>query len=79
MDAINVIHSSDNFMVKNRYRGEKYHVEQFRTVGGRRQLDGQVQKLVQAMAAFSPSGPGQVASPDSYAATLNPVLGANWQ
>lgn len=78
-NAINVIRTSDGFAVKNRYRGEKYNVEQFKIVGGKHSLDGQVHNLVQAMAAFTPPAAGQTTPPDSYAATLSPVIAAHWQ
>lgn len=42
-------------------------------------LESQVQNLVDAMAAFSPPPPGQETLPPDYAATLNPVIVANWQ
>jgi hypothetical protein len=31
------------------------------------------------MAAFAPPAPGQETLPPDYAATLNPVIAANWQ
>lgn len=42
-------------------------------------LNTQVDKLVQAMAAFAPPAAGEMTLPESYRADLDPVLAANWQ
>lgn len=60
--------------ISNRYLGNQYYIEQFKTSDGRVLLDSQVQ----AMAAFSPAAAGQTTLAADYAAALNPVLAANW-
>jgi len=76
---VSVIGTTDKATVTNWYLGIQYHVEQFKTTDGKTLLDSQVQNLVQAMAAFAPPAAGQTTLPPSYAATLEPVIAANWQ
>ncbi len=76
---VSVIGTTDAFTVKDWYLGSQYHVEQFKTSDGKTLLDSQVQSLVSAMATFTPPAAGQTTLPDSDAATLNPVIAANWQ
>lgn len=71
----------DNFIVvgaNNEYLGSEHRVEQFTTADGKRLLDGQVEQLVQAMAAFAPPEAGQTALPTPYRDSLAPVIAANW-
>jgi len=76
---VSVIGSSDKATLVAWYAGSRYHVEQFETSDGKTLLDSNVQNLVQAMAAFAPPPMGQTTLPESYAATLSPVIAANWQ
>ncbi|MDZ4074617.1 MAG: putative Ig domain-containing protein [Hylemonella sp.] len=76
---ISLIGSSDKVTVANWYLGTDRHVELLQLSDGRQLLDTQVQSLVQAMAAFTPPPAGQTTLPESYAATLTPVIAANWQ
>jgi hypothetical protein len=76
---ISIIGTSDAFTVSNWYLGSQYHVEQFKTSDGKTLLDSQVQKLVDAMASFTPPAAGQTTLPDNYAVALEPVIAANWQ
>ncbi|MDO9198669.1 calcium-binding protein [Rhodoferax sp.] len=76
---VSIIGTSDKFSLSNWYLGSQYHVEQFKTSDGKTLLDSQVQNLVSAMAAFSPPAAGQTTLPANYAATLSPVIVANWQ
>jgi Ca2+-binding RTX toxin-like protein len=76
---ISLIGSSDKVAVANWYLGTDRHVEALQLSDGRQLLDSQVQSLVQAMAAFTPPPVGQTTLPESYAATLTPVIAANWQ
>ncbi len=75
---VDIIGTNDKFTLTNWYLGSQYHVEQFKTSDGKVLLDSQVQALVQAMAAFSPPAAGQTTLTPSMAATLQPVLAANW-
>jgi Ca2+-binding RTX toxin-like protein len=77
--VVNVIGTSDQVTVQGWYAGNPYHVEQFKTAEGNALRDSQVQNLVNAVAAFAPPPAGQTALSPSYAATLLPVIAANWQ
>lgn len=76
---VSVIGGTDQFTINDWYLGSKYHVEQFKTGGGKTLLESQVQNLVQAMAGFAPPAAGQTTLPPNYQSTLAPVLAANWQ
>ncbi len=76
---VSVIGGADKLTVQNWYGGTANHVERFQTADNKRLLDGQVENLVQAMAAFAPPGAGQTTLPADYQTTLAPVLAANWQ
>lgn len=76
---VSIIGTSDKLTMTSWYLGSQYHVEQFKTSDGKTLLDSQVQNLVSAMAAFSPPAAGQTTLSATYAASLNPVIAANWQ
>jgi Ca2+-binding RTX toxin-like protein len=76
---VSIIGTSDKLTMNNWYLGNQYHVEQFKTSNGKTLLDSQVNNLVNAMAAFAPPAAGQTTLPDNYAASLSPVIAANWQ
>ncbi|WP_333908335.1 calcium-binding protein, partial [Pseudomonas aestuarii] len=76
---VSVIGSSDKATISNWYSSSAYHLDQFKTVEGRTLLDGQVQNLVNAMAAFGvPAGGESNLTPDQRA-QLDVVIAANWQ
>lgn len=78
--AVSVLGTQDTITLKNWYgSGNQFHLEQIKTSDGKTLLDGQVQNLVQAMAAFTPPAAGQTTLPAAYQAALTPVLAANWQ
>ncbi|WP_369802140.1 putative Ig domain-containing protein [Pseudorhodoferax sp. Leaf265] len=76
---VSVIGTSDKFSVVNWYVGTQYRVERFESGNDLALTSGQVQNLVNAMASFAPPAAGQTTLPADYAATLNPVIAANWQ
>jgi Ca2+-binding RTX toxin-like protein len=76
---VSIIGTSDKLTLTNWYLGSQYHVEQFKTSDGKTLLDSQVQNLVSAMAGFAPPAAGQTTLSASYAASLSPVMAANWQ
>jgi len=76
---VSIIGTTDKFTMTNWYLGNQYHVEQFKTSDGKTLLDSQVQNLVSAMAAFAPPPAGQTTLTGTAAATLAPVIAANWQ
>jgi Ca2+-binding RTX toxin-like protein len=75
---VSILGTEDVVSIASWYKGSQYHVEQFRTSDGRVLLDSQVQRLVDAMAAFNPPALGQTSLPASYQQQLTPVLAANW-
>ena len=76
---VSIIGTNDRFTLTNWYLGSQYRVEQFQTSDGKRLMDSQVQNLVSAMAAFTPPAVGQTSLTSSQAASLSPVIAANWQ
>jgi Ca2+-binding RTX toxin-like protein len=70
---------NDKVTVSHWYLGESRHLDQIKSGNGLTLLDGNVDKLVQAMAAFTPPPPGQFTLPENYRAVLAPVLAASWQ
>ena len=54
-------------------------IEQFRTADGKVLMAGQVDQLVEAMAAFAPPAAGELKLSESYQASLNVVIASNWQ
>jgi Ca2+-binding RTX toxin-like protein len=76
---VSVIGTGDAFTIEDWYAASAHRVEEFKTASGDLLLEGQVQNLLNAMAAFAPPAPGQTTLPSTYAAELNPVIAANWQ
>jgi Ca2+-binding RTX toxin-like protein len=74
-----VIGTPDQLVVENWYLGGDNRVEQFRTAAGNVLVEGQVQNLVNAMAAFAPPAQGVTTLPAAYAAQLDALIAANWQ
>lgn len=76
---VSIIGTTDKVSIANWYLGNQYHLEQFKTSDGKTLLDSKVQNLVSAMSAFAPPAAGQTTLTAAQAATLNPVIAANWQ
>jgi Ca2+-binding RTX toxin-like protein len=74
-----VIGTTDQLVLENWYLGGDNRVEQFRTAAGNVLVEGQVQNLVNAMAAFAPPAQGVTTLPAAYAAQLDALIAANWQ
>lgn len=75
---VSIIGTADKFTLSNWYLGNQYHVEQFKISDGKTLLDGQVQNLVDAMAAYAPPALGQTVLLVGVASALEPVFAANW-
>jgi Ca2+-binding RTX toxin-like protein len=73
-----VIGTGDKAIVQDWYLGNPYHVEQIKSGDGKLLQDTQVDKLVQAMAGFTPPAMGQTALTAAQQTALAPVLAANW-
>jgi Ca2+-binding RTX toxin-like protein len=77
---VSIIGTTDVVQIFNWYLNNdpRYHIEQFKTIGGKTLLDSNVENLVSAMAAFSPPASGQTTLPQNYQNSLNSVIAANW-
>ncbi|MBG9388551.1 calcium-binding protein [Caenimonas aquaedulcis] len=75
---VSIIGTNDKLTVPNWFAGTAYHVEQFVAGDGKVLLDGQVQHLVQAMAAYSPPPLGQLTLSPSVELALVPAFNADW-
>ncbi|HRQ45502.1 MAG TPA: calcium-binding protein [Rhodocyclaceae bacterium] len=76
---VSVIGTDDRVTIDNWYTGAAYRVEEFHAGDGAILLHGQVDALVQAMAAFAPPAAGETSLPGHYRETLDAVIAANWQ
>lgn len=75
---VSIIGGDDRLLIKDWFKGAAFHVEQFRSADGKTLLDGQVQNLVNAMAAFAPPAAAQTSLPPNYQSSLSSVIAANW-
>ena len=76
---VSVIGTTDKATISSWYSNSNYRLDQFQTADGRTLLDGQVQNLVDSMAAFGvPAGGESNLTPDQRA-QLDMVIAANWQ
>ncbi|WP_293934135.1 calcium-binding protein [Iodobacter sp.] len=75
---VSIVGSGDKLTMQDWYKGNAFHVEQFKTSDGKVLLDTQVNALVSAMAAFNPPASGQMTLSQQQQDALNPVLAANW-
>ncbi|WP_220702195.1 putative Ig domain-containing protein [Trinickia fusca] len=76
---IGVLGSAENVTVKNWYASNPEHVSQIVAGDGKALSDFDVEKLVQAMAAFAPPAAGQAALTANEQKALQPALAANWR
>ncbi|WP_084513777.1 calcium-binding protein [Azovibrio restrictus] len=75
---VSIIGTEDKMTVSNWYSNNAYRVEQFKTHDGDVLTDGDVQTLVDAMAAFTVPVTGQTVLPDAYQQALAPVIAGCW-
>ena len=75
---VSIIGTADKSTISSWYTGSAYHVEQFKTAGGKTLLDSQVQNLVSAMASFAPPVAGQTTLPPDYQAALGSLIASSW-
>jgi len=75
---LSIIGTNDKATVKNWYSGSQNQIEQFKTADGKTLVNTDVEKLVQAMAAYTPPAAGSSTLPSTYQPTLVPVIAANW-
>ncbi|CAD5379540.1 HCBP_related domain-containing protein [Pseudomonas sp. OF001] len=76
---VSIIGSGDKATISNWYSGGSYHLDQFKTADGKTLLEGQVQSLVDAMAAFGVPAGGEGNLGAEQKLQLETVIAANWQ
>lgn len=77
--ALAIIGSTDNLLIKDHYLDASHQIEQFKLNDGRVLMQNQVDKLVEAMAQFTPLAVGQTTLPTEYQTALAPIFAASWQ
>lgn len=75
---VSVIGSGDSFVVTNWYTASANQVETFKLADGKTLTSANAQKLVDAMAAFTPPSAGQTTLPTNHQNSLGSVIAANW-
>ncbi|MGX5648959.1 calcium-binding protein [Hydrogenophaga borbori] len=60
------------------YASPNNRIEQMQLSDGQKLLAAQVDSLVNAMAAFAPPAPGQIALTPEQQTALSPVIAAGW-
>ena len=76
---VSVVGTADQIRVKHWYTGNDYRTEEFHVSDGSILMEGQVQQLVDAMAAFNPPAAGQLTLPADLQTRLEPVIASSWQ
>lgn len=76
---VSVIGTGDKAVINNWYSGTAHQIERFELDAGLALVNGQVNALVSAMAAFDPPAPGQTVLSPEQQAVLSPVITANWK
>ncbi|VWD62836.1 calcium-binding protein [Burkholderia contaminans] len=76
---ISILGSSDTATVRDWYSGSRYQIEQIRLDDGRTLVNADVEKLVQAMAVWSPPAAGSVTLSPEHQAALAPTLATSWR
>jgi len=75
--VLSLIGTSDRVTFAGWYTGLSAHVEEI-YAGNKKLLDTNVDKLVSAMATFSPPAAGRTSLPANLQSALQPVIAANW-
>ena len=76
---IDVLGSRDALTVDRWFVDDSHQVESFHTSDGLVLVNRDVQRLVEAMAAFSPPATGTGSLPDAQQQVLMPLLASSWQ
>lgn len=76
---ISILGTSDTATVRDWYLGSRYQIEQIHVDDGRTLVNADVEKLVQAMAVWSPPAAGSVTLSPEYQAALAPTLATSWR
>lgn len=76
---VSVIGTNDKVTIDNWYWSPEQQLEVFELADGKRLLDDDVQRLVQAMAGFSPPAAGQTTLSQTQQAVLGAEIAAAWK
>ena len=76
---VGIIGTDDAVIIKDHYLGASHHIVQFKLNDGKVLMQNQVDKLVEAMAQFTPVAVGQTTLPTEYQKALAPIIAASWQ
>lgn len=76
---VSLVGGSERITIANWYKGSAYQLDQFKSADGKTLLDGQVQGLVDAMAAFGVPAGAEGNLTTAQRDELNLVIAANWQ
>ena len=76
---VGIIGTDDGVIIKDHYLGASHHIEQFKLLDGKVLMQNQVDKLVEAMAQFTPPAVGQTTLSTEYQKALVPIIAASWQ
>ena len=74
---VSVIGTQDKVVISD-WNGKNYKVENFAAANNKSLNHASVDKLVSAMAVFSPPSAGQISLPQAVNTKLEPILAANW-
>jgi Ca2+-binding RTX toxin-like protein len=75
---LSVIGTADTLTINGWYASTARRIESFQLADGQALQATQVQRLVDAMAAFAPPAAGQTTLPPVYQTALQPVIAPNW-
>jgi Ca2+-binding RTX toxin-like protein len=75
---LSVIGTADTLTINGWYASPARRIESFHLSDGQALQATQVQRLVDAMAAFAPPAAGQTTLPAAYQSALQPVIAPNW-
>lgn len=75
---LSVIGTADTLTINGWYASTARRIESFQLADGQALQATQVQRLVDAMAAFAPPAAGQTTLPPTYQTALQPVIAPNW-
>lgn len=76
---VSVIGTETSFTIDDWYAGNQFQLEQFVLSDGHLLVATDVNRLVDAMAAFAPPAPGQTTLSSGYQTALNTVIATSWQ
>jgi len=76
---VKIIGTDDQMSITNWYERKGYRIEEFHTADGRILLEGEVNKMVQTMAAFSPQAGSESNLTAISREQLDSVIAVHWQ